>query len=187
MPVLHKHDSYFGHVVRPGKLQVAEQTPKAIEGFPEPTNTTDVRSFLGLCNVFRRFVPNFARVAAPLNLMLQKGQPDKFDELTDEQKAAFNELKERLISPPILALPQPHGHYVLDTDACDKQVGCVLMQEQEGTLRPIGYWSRSLTPAEKNYDTTQREWLAVVWAILLLRPYLEMQKFTVRTDHDALR
>ena len=119
--------------------------------------------------------------------MLQKDRPTTFDDLADDERQSFLELKKRLVSPPVFALPRPNGRYVIDTDACEYQVGCVLLQEQEGQLHPIGYWSRSLTKAERAYDTTQRECLAVVWAIFTLRPYLEMKQFTLRTDHDSLR
>ena len=79
-----KSINYLGHVVRPGKLAAAMDTCKAVEGFPEPRTITDVRSFLGLCNVFRRFVKDFARIAAPLNAMLKKDRPATFDDLTDD-------------------------------------------------------------------------------------------------------
>ena len=173
---------YLGHVIFPGKLAVSTKTCEAVERFRPLRTTTDVRSFLGLCNVFRRFMPNFARMSAPLNKKLEKGQPAKFDELNAEETKAFEDLKGLLIAPPVLALPKAEGKYTVDTDACDLQVGCVLLQEQEdGTNRPVGYWSRTLTKPEKAYTVTERECLAVVWAVLLLRPYLEGARFTVRT------
>jgi len=179
---------YLGHVVRPGRLAVSSKTCDAVRCFKPLRSTTDVRSFLGLCNVFRRFVPNFARVSAPLNDKLRKGEPARFAGLTDEETTAFDRLKDLLTSPPILALPRADGHFTLDTDACDRQVGCVLLQAQpDDQMRPVGYWSRTLTAPERNYSTTERECLAVVWAVLLLRPYLDGVRFTVRTDHSALR
>ena len=76
----------------------------------------------------------------------------------------------------------------MDVDASKYQLGCALLQEQDdGRLRPVGYWSRTLQPAEKNYSTSERECLGVVWSILHLRPYLEGHRFTVRTDHEALK
>lgn len=80
-------------------------------------------------------------------------------------------LKDALISPPVLALPGSAGHLILDTEACNVQVGCVLQQEQpDKVIQTIGYWSRSLTDAKRQYDTTQRECLAIVCAAHLLRP-----------------
>ena len=88
----------------------------------------------------------------------------------------------------MLALPRRDGQFVLDTDASDGQLGCCLLQKQpDGSLRPIGYWSKTLTPAEQNYSTSEKECLAVVWAVLKLRPYLEGHRFIVRTDHHSLR
>lgn len=147
-----------------------------------------MRSFLGLCNVFRRFVPNFSRIAAPLNKNVAKGQPATFDGLDETEQAAYETLKKALIRPPVLALPQLDGHYIIYTDACDEQVGCVLLQVQpDGTESPVGYFLRTLNNAERNYTTTERECLAVVWSILMLRPYLKGVKFTVRTDHSAMK
>jgi hypothetical protein len=80
-----------------------------------------------------------------------------------------------------------NGEMVLDTDASDEQLGCCLQQRgDDGHLHPLGYWSRQLNPAEVNYSATEKEALAVVWSIKRLRPYLEGQKFIVRTDHAAL-
>ncbi|CDF38169.1 unnamed protein product [Chondrus crispus] len=141
-----------------------------------------------MCNVYRRFVKGFAKIAAPLNRKTGKNQPFEFEVLTDEEYEAFVELKKRLVSPPILALPRYGKKYTLDTDACAYQVGCALLQEQpSGDRLPIGYWSRALTDAEKNYTTTEKECLAVVWSILTLRPYLYGNTFDLRTDHEALR
>jgi hypothetical protein len=101
---------------------------------------------------------------------------------------AFNLLRDRLLKPPILALPRSEGGLWLDTDASDGQLGCCLIQEQpNGKSLPLGHWSRTLNSAEKNYSTTENECLAIVWAITHLRPYLEGTEFTGRTDHHALR
>ena len=179
---------YLGHVIHPRRLAVSKRTCDAVSAFKPPKTATDIRSFVGLCNVFRRFIPNFAKIAAPLTAKLQKGQPTKFEELSDEEEKAFKSLKSKLVNPPILALPRSEGKFTLDTDACDTQVGCVLLQDQpDGHARPIGYWSRKLTKAEQAYTTTERECLAIVWAVTLLRPYLDRTRFTVRTDHSALR
>ena len=111
----------------------------------------------------------------------RENQPFEFEVHTDEEYEAFVELKKRLLSPPILALPRYGNTYTLDTDACKYQVGCVLLQEQlSGDCLPIEYWSRALTDAESNYTTTEKECLAVVWSILTLRPYLYGNTFDLR-------
>ena len=179
---------YLGHVIRPGRLGVAEKNTESLRNAKLPRTQTELRSFLGLCNVYRRFVPRFATLAAPLNRYLTKGQPPILGQLTDDAVDAFNALRARLLSPPILALPRREGKLWLDTDASAAQLGCCLLQEQpSGPALPLGYWSRTLNAAERNYSTTERECLAIVWAVTHLRPYLEGVKFTVRTDHHALR
>ena len=179
---------YLGHVIRPGVLEVAEKNTATIKGFENPKTQTCLRSFLGMCNVYRRFVPNFARVSAPLNKMLTKGEPYDLPAFTDEHKEAFNLLKDALIAPPILKLPRSDLPYSVDTDACDYQVGCALFQTYpDGTRHPVGFWSRTLAPAERNYSTGERECLAVIWAIQILRPYLERKHFDLYTDHQALK
>lgn len=179
---------YLGHVIRPGKLAVAEKNTDAIKMCSYPSTQTQLRSFLGMCNVYRRFVPCFARVAAPLNKLLCKGQSPQLPEATVEQRDSFETLKKALINPPILRLPQPDREYSVDTDACADQIGCALMQTSEdGTRYPVGFWSRSLLPAERNYSASERECLAVIWAVQILRPYLERKHFTLYTDHSALK
>lgn len=134
---------------------------------------TGIISFIGPCNVFRRFVPNFVRIATPLNRKLEKGQPFNFETLTDAEYVTFEELKRWMVSPPILALPEREIHYKPDTDACETQVGSTLLQYQrEGYFYPVVYKSRALTKQELGYTTTEKERLTIVWFILLLRPYL---------------
>ena len=179
---------YLGHVIRPGYLEVAEKNTEAVRKAVYPRTQTELKSFLGSCNVYRRFIPNFARVAAPLNSLLRKGEAFRLPSPNEEQTEAFETLRSSLISPPILRLPQEGQEFSVDTDACDKQIGCALMQVQEdGKRYPIGFWSRSLTAPERNYSASERECLAVVWAVQLLRPYLEHKHFVLFTDHQALR
>jgi hypothetical protein len=145
-----------------------------------------LRSFLGLCGVYRRFIPNYSKIASSLTKLL-RGEISEPYVLDEEQKRSFEELKDRVCSPPVLALPRLKGDLILDTDASDEQLGCCLQQRgEDGHLHPLGYWSRQLNAAERNYSATEKEALAVVWSIKRLRPYLEGARFTVRTDHSAL-
>ena len=130
----------------------------------------------------------FAKIAAPLNSLLRKGESSRLNTLNEDQLRAFEALRQCLLTPPILALPKADGQFTLDTDASSDQIGCCLFQAQsDGKLHPLGYWSRGLTSAERNYSTTEKECLAIVWAILTLRPYLEGRRFIIRTDHHSLR
>jgi hypothetical protein len=173
--------AYLGHVIRPGKLAVAEKNTAALCNAPLPKIQTELRSFLGLCNVYRRFIPRFAAVAAPLTSLLGKGTSPQLGVFSAEQLDAFNTLRDKLLSPPVLAPPRATGKLWLDTDTSDGELGtCHLQEHPNGQTLPLGYWSRTLNPAERNYSTTEKEFLAIVWAVTHRRPYLEGNTFTVR-------
>ena len=161
---------------------------EAVKRFKEPATQTELQSFLGLCNVYRRFVPNFARTAAPLNAFLRKGFTTQLPPFNEKQSARVDLLKKSLLSKPIVRLPPTDLPYPVDTDAFSHHLGCVLLQTYPGgTRHPIGFWSRSLNPAEENYSLGQKECLAIVWPGELLRTYLEVIHIDLHTDHQALR
>ena len=144
-----------------------------------------MRQFLGLASYYRRFVPLFAKIAAPLHGLLKK---DNAFVWTSECEAAFIKLKELLTSAPVLVYPKfgPDVEFVLETDASYVGLGAVLSQLQDDKrLHPIAYASRSLDPHEKNYGVTELETLAIVWAIRHFRAYLLGHRTTVFTDHTA--
>ena len=181
-----KEVEYLGHMVKPGQLEIDRTNVESLRNARPPTNKTQLRSFLGLCNVYRRFIDDFTGLAHPLNQQLKKGTPESF-ELDATQLDSFNKLIERVCSPPVLALPKAGLPYSVDCDASDYGIGCALFQTHpDGERKPIGFWSRSLLPAEVNYSASERECLAVVWALKTLRPYLMYEKFVVYTDHAAL-
>ena len=134
---------YLGPVISPGKLGMAEAAADAFKTFTFPRTLTQVRSFLGACNIYRRFVKEFAKIARPLKDMTRKDADPDLDNPTELQLQAFEALKERMISPPILALPRYGWPYMIDTDASAYQLGCTLLQEHEeaNDWRPVGYWS----------------------------------------------
>lgn len=177
---------YLGHIVGKGQVRVNEKNLVGLRQAQPPKTKKDLRSFLCMCNVYRRFVKDYAAVAKPLTALTSTKVADPLADFTAEQLQAFEALKWRLTHTTILALPRRKGQYTVDTDASAGQLGCFLLQEQpQGGLKPVGFWSRGLTSAEKNYSTTERECLAVVWALFLLRPYLLGNRFIVRTDHTA--
>jgi hypothetical protein len=100
---------YLGHLIRPGRLGVAEKNMTALKTAPLPRTQSELRSFLGLCNVYRRFFPRFSAIAAPLNVFLCKGISPQLDPLPPAAFVAFTELRDRLLSPPVLALPRAEG------------------------------------------------------------------------------
>jgi hypothetical protein len=133
---------YLGHIVLPGKLKVDQSKTDAVRRALLPSSRSELRSFLGLCGVYRRFVPHYAKISAPLTKMLRGDLPEPYV-LDESQRTAFAALKERVCSPPVLALPRLKGELVLDTDASHEQLGCCLQQRgEDGHLHPLGYWSR---------------------------------------------
>ena len=175
---------YLGHVVSGGGVHTDPDKVKAVSEWGAPKDLTDVRSFLGLCSYYRRFIPQFSTVAKPLTLLTEKGQEFRWG---PEQEEAWNDLKGHLLSAPILANPNPDQEFILDTDASAYGIGAVLSQVQDGKERVIAYASRSLSKPERRYCVTRRELLAVVYFSKYFRHYLYGRKFTIRTDHGALR
>ena len=137
-----------------------------------------------MCSYYRRFVKNFAKIAAPLHRLSEK---EKEWLWTDECDQAFNTLKHQLVSAPILSLPDFDQDFILDIDASGNGIGAVLYQTVEDHERVIAYGSRALTKAERKYCATRRELLALVWGVRHFRPYLYGRKFIARTDHNSLK
>ena len=135
-----------GHVISPGKLSLAEAAADAFKTLTFPRTLTQVRSLLEACNVYRRFVKGLAKIALPLTDMKRKDADPDYDNPTAAQVNAFEDLKSRMIAPNILELPRYGRLYMIDTNASTYQLGCTLLQENDGTndWRPVVYWSYSL-------------------------------------------
>ena len=174
---------FLGHIVSTKGVSPDPQKTEKVKQWPTPKSTKEVQQFLGLASYYRRFVKNFASVAAPLHKLTEKHSIFRW---TPSCQEAFNNLKARLISAPILALPDWSKPFVLDTDASDTGVGAVLSQVHGGKEVVVAYGSRSLTKAERNYCATKKELLAVIVYLEHFRPYLLGKQFTIRTDHGAL-
>ncbi|UYV69751.1 hypothetical protein LAZ67_7000606 [Cordylochernes scorpioides] len=166
----------FGHLVDSKGIYPDPEKIEAIAKFPTPKSITDVRSFIGLCSYYRRFIENFAEKAAPLHEVLKKD--NKFTWNSDQQDA-FDSLKKALMSEPVLAYFEEQLPTELHTDASGYGIGAVLVQINDEKERPVGYASRTLSKAEKNYSTTERECLAAIWAINKFRPYLFGREFVI--------
>ena len=182
---------YLGHLISPRKLSVATENTKSFAHAQFPRDTTQFRSILGAANVYRRFVTVYSGIERPLNAMLRKDAEPDWDSPTNDELEAFETLKRKLVTPPILGLPKANRPYMIDTDASAYQLGATLLQQQNETepneWTPIGYWSKTLADCERNYSTTESECFSVVWAVITTRPYIEGLNFTIRTEHDALR
>ena len=176
---------YLGFLVTPAGLKPTMLHVRAVEGFPVPTSQKELLQFLGLASYYRRFIPQFARIAHPLHRLTRKDIPFHW---SSECQAAFETFKSRLISAPVLAHPDFSKDFVLKTDASYVGLGAVLSQLQDdGKFHPLSYASRALSPPEKNYPVTELETLAVVWAIGHYRAYLYGHNVTVYTDHSAVK
>jgi hypothetical protein len=180
---LRKELTFLEHVVSKHGVKPDGRKVEAVRNFPVPTNTREVKGFLGLAGYYRRFVPNFSKIAKPLTKLLSKGTTYVWNDETNE---SFNKLKELLITEPILQYPDFKQPFVLTTDASNDAIGAVLSQGPIGKDLPIAYASRTLNNAEKNYSTTEKELLAIVWGCKHFRQYLYGRKFTIVTDHRSL-
>ena len=168
-------------------IHTSQSKVEAIVNWPTPSNTREVRSFLGLANYYRKFVPHFSHIAAPLTALTKK---DIRFSWSPACASSFRHLKERLASAPILALPDyspDAATFILDVDASGTGIGGVLSQVQNGTERVLIYGSRLLSSAQRNYSATERELLAFIHFASEFRYYLLGRQFHVRTDHAALK
>ena len=185
--------NYLGHVL--SKEGVSTETDKitAVTKWPQPTTVTEVRSFLGFVSYYRRFMPNFSKVAKPLNQLLQNlegtpSQKKKFEVYWGpEQQETFETLQKLCTDSPILAYADFKAPFVLHTDASGDGLGAVLYQVQDGQKRVIAYASRSLSKSERNYPVHKLEFLALKWAITdKFHEYLHGSEFQVFTDNNPL-
>ena len=179
--------SFLGHVINEAGFHVQQHKVKAVAAWPTPTTRTQVRAFLGLTGYYRKFVEGYSQIALPLTELTKMTRA--FEWGTAEQQA-FDQLKERLTSAPILAHPDPSRQYVLNTDASGFAVAAVLSQEQaDGSMRPIAYYSRKMEPAERKYDARNKELLAIVCAVDHWRCYIDGSPHSTKilTDHKGLQ
>ncbi|GFX09061.1 retrovirus-related Pol polyprotein from transposon 297 [Trichonephila clavipes] len=173
----------LGHLVSSNGVRPDPDKIKAVRNFPTPKNIHDIRSFLGLCSYFRRFIKGLCYLAEPLQSLLKSGVEFHWG---PEEVEAFHSLKKALTSDPVLGMYDERASTEIHTDASGYGIGAVLVQIQNNVEKVIAYASRTLTKAEKNYSTTERECLAIVWATNKFRPYIFGKHFTVVTDHHSL-
>ena len=171
---------FLGHIVFARGIHPNPEKVQAVQDFPTPSSLLDVRAFVGMASYYRRYVRNFADIAAPLHELTTKGGREFC--WTPAAQQAFHALKTHFSTSPILALPNFMIPFTVYTDASDSGLGAVLSQCVGSSKYVVCYASRSL----KNYSTTEKECLAIVWAIHCWRPYLLGKAFQVVTDHQSL-
>ena len=150
-----------------------------------PKTKKQVRAFLGLSGYYRRYVKNYAVVAAPLTDLTKKGAPNQV-RWNDDLQRSFEALKHSLSTAPVLQLADWEKVFVVRTDASERGVGAVLLQEHDGILLPVSYISRKLLDREVRYSAIEKECLGIVWAVERFQPYLYGKEFVLQTDHKPL-
>jgi hypothetical protein len=177
---------YLGVILEKGITRMDPVKIAGIKNWPTPTKVKDIRSFLGFCNFYRPFIRGFAHIARPLNELTRKDAEWLW---TERCQKAFNELRDRVTSEPVLAHPELDKQFELEVDASGFAVGAVLLQRKEdGKRHPIAYFSKTLNEAQRNYDIADLELLAVVMSLDNWRSFLagSPHKVIVYSDHQNL-
>ena len=179
-----KRVNFLGHVISEDGISTDPKKTECVQNWPVPTTVKEVRSFLGFCSYYRRFIFRFSEIAKPLHKLTQKGVRFKW---TKECQNAFQTLKTKLVNAPVLAHPDFNHGFILDVDACDQSIGAVISQKINGEEHAIAFASRTLTKSERAYCVTRKELLALVTFVKHFKHYLYGKNFLVRTDHSSLR
>ncbi|CAM4528700.1 unnamed protein product [Lepidochelys kempii] len=179
--------TYLGHQVGQGTISPLQAKVDAIQKWPVPKSKKQVQSFLGLAGYYRRFVPHYSQIAAPLTDLTKKKQPNAV-QWTGKCQKAFNKLKATLMSDPVLRAPDFDKPFLVTTDASEHGVGAVLMQKgPDQEFHPVVFLSKKLSERESNWSVTEKECYAIVYALEKLRPYVWGRRFHLQTDHAALK
>ncbi|KAK9729461.1 RNase H-like domain found in reverse transcriptase [Popillia japonica] len=177
---------FLGFIVDQEGLRTDPDKVSAIVDYPTPKTTTQIKRLIGLVGYYRRFLKNFSALSSPITDLLRgrkKGQPITW---TPEADKAFQEIKTALTTAPVLASPDFPQPFLINCDASDIGVGAVLYQAADGIEHPVAYASKNLNAAQRKYSTTEKELLAVIFAVEKFRSYVEGTRFTVITDHASL-
>lgn len=176
----------MGHVISGEAIKPDLVKLDGVQLWPVPKNLRALHSFLGFLNYYCRFIRGYSALAQPLHALTRKEVNWQWE--WDHQDT-FDKLKAAMLSAPVLAYPDHELPYLLETDASDKAIGAVLSQEQEdGKWHPVGFMSKTLALAERNYHTHDRELLAIIRALEDWWHLLRGTKHTVvvLTDHNNL-
>jgi hypothetical protein len=178
--------TYLGFVIDRDGLRTDPQKVEAIVNFPTPRTSTEIKRILGMAGWYRRFIPDFSTIVAPMLDLVKGKQKRQHIRWTAEAEMAFQKLKDLLVSAPILVSPNFAEQFIIQTDASDVGLGAVLLQGEGTDERVIAYASRSLNRVERQYSATEKECAAVLFGIEKYRPFVEGTKFKIITDHYSL-
>lgn len=182
------HITFLGHDVSPDGIRPLPDKVQAIHDYPVPTTVREMRRFLGMYNFYRRFIPGAAEIQAPLNVVLMgpKTKPSQPITMTEEMMTALNNCKRSLADAAMLYHPESDAELAVFTDASDASIGAALQQRRNNAWKPLAFFSRRLTSAQKKYSPYDRELLAIYDAIRHFRHMVEARAFAVYTDHKPL-
>jgi hypothetical protein len=178
--------TYIGLVISPEGISMEKEKIKAIKEWQPPKTVKQTQAFLGFANFYRRFVQNFSSLAKPLTALTRKDLKWKWGE---EEQQSFDAIKKEITKDPVLVHPNPNKPYFLETDASGVAMGAILSQRQaDGYLHPIAFMSQSFNDAQRNYDTHDKELLAIIRSLEHWRIFIEgtIEPITVYTDHRNL-
>ena len=180
-----KKVKFLGHIFSSEGVATDPDKTKAVDSFPTPQSVSDIKSFLGLCQYYKKFIKSFSNICAPLTALLRKDVKFVWDQKCEE---AFKSLKASLTSSPILAYPKFDKEFILYTDASGTAISYILGQRNsDGKEVVISYGGRSLRDSERRWGITEKEGLAMIEGIRHYHVYLADRPFTVVTDHAALQ
>jgi hypothetical protein len=180
---------FLGHTITREGIEMQADKITAIQNYPKPRTVKQVQALLGFFNYYRKFMKNFGSIARPLYDMVKKEVEGKFlDQWGKEQDEAFEQLKQLAVTAPVRIYPDFTKPFILTTDASGIGIGAILSQlDEKGDEHPIAFASRSLKGVELRYPNTDRELLATIYGVRQFHPFLYGRKFTIQTDHIALK
>lgn len=181
---------FLGYQISEQGILPAPSKVEAVSAWPKPKNVQEVRQFIGLAQHYRRFIPSFASIAAPLtDLTRGTGLKRRTIKWTMECEASFARIKKLLTEAPVLQLPDMNSPYRIETDSSDYGIGAVLLQpDQDNLWHPVAYEFKKLSDAERKYPAQERELLAIIHALRTWRCFVDgcPAGYTVVTDHKSL-
>lgn len=172
----------LGHRISESGIEVGRSKIEAIEKLPYPRDIRGIRSFLGHVGFHRRFIKDFSKISRPLSNL--NDVPFSFD---DDCVEAFEILKKALVTAPVIQPPDWNLPFKIMCDGSDYAVGVVLGQRVDKKLNVNHYASKTLDGAQKNYATTEKDFLAIIFAYDKFRSYIVDSKVTIHTDHAAIK